>query len=95
MLDKKNNEEIPEIQPINCEDRGIDVKWKDKIIIISEEDSLRDDFREPKSFYYRNAFNDYVFLRTNRLNKAQEMVDEITGKKGWYKACIVVKASVR
>ena len=85
---------VEDIIPVNCEERGIDGKWKDKLIIFDQETILLDTFKDPKKFYIINAWNDHVYFKTIKRSKAQEMADEIYGK-GFYTVKTVVKAQVR
>lgn len=64
--------------------RGIDPKWKNKIIVVDSAEVESDDFKDPTKYYYQNAFGDNVYLKTRSYTKAREMIDEITGKKGFY-----------
>lgn len=90
----KDIEDVAPITPVPCEERGIDPKWKDKIIIIRQEDVIRDDFKEPKKYYIINGWGDRVYIKTIRRSKAQEIADEIWGK-GFYQVKQVIVASVR
>lgn len=75
-----NNEDSEVITPISCAERQIDLKWESKIIIYSQDDVVKDNFRDPKSLYSMNAFGDYVYFKTNKPSVAREWSDEIFGK---------------
>lgn len=88
------NIDYEEITPVDCEERGIDVKWKDKLIIIKQGDVIKDEFREPKQYYVINGFSDRVYFKTIKRSKAREWADEIWGKDK-YSIRSVIKAQVR
>lgn len=72
-------EDYYEIIPVSCEDRGIDEKYQNKLIIIKQEDFVQPWFKEPKKFYVVSGFGDRVYFKMNNRQLAQEMTNEIWG----------------
>ena len=85
---------MDDILPLELESQGIDNKWKDKVIVYSWEDVQKDEFRNPKTYYIINAFNNYVYIAALKREKAQLISDTIYGK-GHYIVKKVVKAIAR
>ena len=71
---------MEDIVCVPLEERGVDLKWGNKIIIYSHEDVLKDEFIPPKQYYINNAFYDYVYISAMRRDTAQKIADEIYGK---------------
>lgn len=92
ISDNNNPEEV--IKPIDCTNRCIDAKWQDKIIVYTQEDVVKDEFRDPKTFYSVNGFGDYVYFKTLKRSTARQWSDEIFGKNK-YEVRVVIKLSVR
>ena len=51
----------------------------------SEANSL--EFTPPRRYYFRNALEQYVFIKTRSRGKAQEIVDNYYGKRMYRVAC--------
>lgn len=75
-----------DFKDLTLDDMGIDSKkWGKKVTLVCSKDVLDNmHFKDPTNFYYLNPFGFRVYLRTQSYQKAKEMVDEITGKEGFY-----------
>ena len=75
-----------DFKDLTLDDMGIDSKkWGKKVTLVCSKDVLDNiHFKDPTNFYYLNSFGFRVYLRAQSYQKAKEMVDEITGKEGFY-----------
>lgn len=65
-----------------------------KIVIVSEEESKEENFKEPSTYYSIDALGSLFFFKTNSRAKAIESSDLLFGK-GKYPVKRVVKAVCR
>lgn len=67
---------------------------EDKLIFVSEQDRLDDEFRDPTGLFILNAMGEAVYFRTRDRIKAQEWADMLYGK-GFYIVKKSLKAQIR
>lgn len=68
-------------------------EWHDKLAAYSFTTAHRDDFFTPYKYFYKNAFGDSIFFKTNSRKKALEMLKELEGE-GKYSLRTVIRAKV-
>lgn len=73
---------------------GIKKTTLKKIVVVSEEERMADEFIAPTKYYIVNAFGDGVFFRTRDRATAQSLSDEVYGK-GFYTVKQIIFAQAR